>query len=97
MTKFIALFEKSGKSIPEELMIRHIDHLKNLKKNNNLLLCGPFKNSKGVIQLLQADNYDEAKKLALLDPFTAEGIFSTYTIHELIEANEENNYLLGKK
>jgi uncharacterized protein YciI len=96
VTKFIALFEKSGKSIPEELMIRHVEHLKNLKKNNSLLLCGPFKNSNGVIQILLADNYNEAKKLALLDPFTAEGIFSTYTIHELIEANDENNYLLSK-
>jgi uncharacterized protein YciI len=95
--KFIALFEKSGKPIPDALMARHVDHLKDLKKRDKLFLCGPFKDSGGVIQILSAGNYGEAEQLVLRDPFTSEGVFSTYTLHELIEANEENNYLSGGK
>jgi uncharacterized protein YciI len=91
--KFIALFEKSGKPISDDLMVRHIDHLRNLKKRDKLFLCGPFKDSNRVVQILLSGNYGEAEQLVLQDPFTSEGIFSTYTLHELIEANEENNYL----
>jgi len=97
MTKFIALFEKNEKPIPKEVMASHIDHLKILKKNNKLFLCGPFKNNNGVIQILLADNYSEAEQLVLRDPFTSEGVFAKYTLHELIEANEENNYLFSGK
>jgi uncharacterized protein YciI len=91
--KFIALFEKGRKPISDDLLARHIDHLRNLKKENRLFLCGPFKDSNRVIQILFAGNYNEAEQIVLQDPFTSEGIFSKYTLHELIEANEENNYL----
>ena len=95
--KFIALFEKSGKPISDDLMVRHVDHLKNLKKGDKLFLCGPFKDNNEVIQILLADDYNEAEQLVLRDPFTFEGIFIKYTLHELIEANEANNYLYKEK
>jgi uncharacterized protein YciI len=95
--KFIALFEKSGKPISDDLMARHIDHLRNLKKKDKLFFCGPFKNSNRVIQILFTGNYSEAEQIVLQDPFTSEGVFSKYTLHELIEANEENNYLSNGK
>jgi uncharacterized protein YciI len=94
MTKFIVTFEKGDKPMQQELLLKHIDHLRNLRKKNVLFLCGPFKNSNRVIQILMAENYAEAEQYVLLDPFTAEGVFARYTIDELIESNEENNYLL---
>jgi uncharacterized protein YciI len=95
MTKFIVLCEKNiDKPCGRELFVRHVEHLKNLKKKDILFLCGPFKDNNGVIQILKAESYKEAEQYVLSDPFTSEGVFLKYTLHELNEATEENNYLL---
>ncbi|MFP3043932.1 YciI family protein [Treponema primitia] len=95
MIKFVALFEKSKeKTASNELLLRHVAHLKNLKKVNHLFLCGPLRNSNKVIQIILADDIEEAEKYLRMDPFTAEGIFETYTVFELNEANDNNNWLL---
>lgn len=95
MTKFVILCKKNAdKRFPRELFVRHVEHLRNLKKKNILFLCGPFKDRDEVIQIIKADSYEEAERYIRLDPFTSEGFFSEYTIRELIEATEENNYLL---
>jgi uncharacterized protein YciI len=96
MSKFVALFNKSGESVSDELMTRHVEHLRNLRKQGKLVLCGPLKDSNEVLQILSAENCEEAHRLALDDPFTEEGFFSDCSLHELVEATEENNYLLKK-
>jgi uncharacterized protein YciI len=93
--KFIALIEKKNSNpAPRDLMLKHIDHLKALRKTGILFLCGLFHNENKVIQILNAADMAEADALVRRDPFTVSGFFADYTIHELIEANEENNYLL---
>ena len=77
------------------MLLVHIEHLRNLRKQGKLFLCGPFKNSAKVLQVLIADNYEEAEKYVLQDPFTSAGFFAGYTLYELVEANEDNNYLLS--
>jgi len=59
-----------------------------------LFLCGPFKDDNGGLQILNANSYEEAEKYVLQDPFIAQKYYTRYTIHELIEANEGNNYLM---
>jgi uncharacterized protein YciI len=96
MIKFIVLYEKNTDKIcTRELFVRHAEHLRNLKKKDILFLCGPFKDNNGVIQILKAKSYKEAEQYVLMDPFMSEGFFLKYAIHELNEANEENNYLLN--
>jgi uncharacterized protein YciI len=94
MAKFVILFEKSKRDAPREALLRHIDHLRNLRKKNILFLCGPFTNHNGAMQILDAKNYEDAEGYAQSDPFTTEGYFSKYTIYEWIDSNEGNNYLL---
>jgi uncharacterized protein YciI len=94
MSKFVAIFEISDKSRPRDALIRHIDHLRALRKKNILFMCGPFKDTNKAMQILEADNYEEADRYAKQDPLTIEGYFTGYVLYEWIEGNEENNYLL---
>ena len=46
--------------------------------------------------MIKAENLEEAEFIANCAPFTKNGYYQNYEIHEFIEANEENNYLLGE-
>jgi uncharacterized protein YciI len=95
MIKFVALMEKSSeKTASNELLLEHVVHLKNLKKDNHLFICGPLANSNKVMQIILAGDIKEAEKYLQMDPFAAEGVFESYTIFELNEANDDNNWLL---
>jgi uncharacterized protein YciI len=96
MPKFVAIFDISDKPQPREALLRHIDHLKALRKKNVLFMCGPLKDANKAIQILEAGTYEEADRYAKQDPFTGEGYFSGYALYEWIEANEENDYLQKK-
>ena len=47
----------------------------------------------GAILILEAKSLKEAEDHILQDPVIVRGHYD-YTLHELIEANEENNFLL---
>ncbi len=72
----------------------HVEHLKRLDKNGQLVLCGPFKDYAGGIVIIKADSIKEAKIIAESDPLVVEG-FSTYKLRTLELADKENNYLLN--
>jgi uncharacterized protein YciI len=93
MPKFAAIFDLSDKPQGKEALTRHIDHLKALWKKGALFMCGPLKDAKKALQILEAGTYEEADRYARQDPFTVEGYFSGYALYEWIESNEENNYL----
>lgn len=46
------------------------------------------------IQILICDSIDEAINLVKNDPFIKERYYATYEVNELIEANENNNWLI---
>jgi uncharacterized protein YciI len=81
------------KPLSEALVRRHVEHLKALKEQGKLILCGPFKDYPGGMVIFSAENLKEAMDIANLDPFIASGC-KTYEIRTLELANEENNYLL---
>ena len=94
MRKFIVILKnKRQGELSPDLLNRHVDHLRKLDKMGKLFLCGPFKDNNAAIQILAADSYDEAKCWVEQDPFVEERYYQTYDLNEIIEANEQNNWL----
>lgn len=84
---------QNRKPLNEELVKSHVEHLKRLKDQGKLVLCGPFTDYPGGMVILLARDLDEATNIAKADPFIASGCKS-FEIRTLEPANEENNYLL---
>lgn len=84
---------KNQKPLNEEIVKNHVEHLKELKSQGRLVLCGPFSDYPGGMVVFLAEDLAEATKIAEADPFIASG-YKTFEIRTLEQANEENNYLL---
>ena len=85
---------KNQKPLNEEVVKGHVEHLKELKRQGKLVLCGPFTDYPGGMVVFTAEDLEEAKKIAESDPFMALG-YKTCEVRTLELANEEDNYLLG--
>ncbi|MFT4145481.1 MAG: YciI family protein [Mobilitalea sp.] len=81
------------KPLNEELIKSHVEHLKELKRQGKLVLCGPFEDYPGGMVVFQAENIEEATHIAKADPFISSGCKS-FELRTLEEAKEDNNYLL---
>ncbi|WP_242974010.1 YciI family protein [Anaerocolumna aminovalerica] len=81
------------KPLNEELIKSHVEHLKKLKSQGKLVLCGPFTDYPGGMVVFLAEDLAEAMNIAKADPFIASGCKS-FEIRTLESANDENNYLL---
>ena len=93
MSKYVALYKlKERKGFTGELTKKHVEHLRNLSHKNVLTLCGLLKGN-GQILILETKSLKEAETYILQDPVIVQRKYE-YKIHELIEANEENNFLL---
>ncbi|WP_221567803.1 YciI family protein [Alkalihalobacillus sp. TS-13] len=94
MRKFVAVLKNKRKGeLSEKLLSQHIEHLQKLNKNSKLFICGPIKDDDKAMQILICNTIDEAIDLVESDPFVKEGYYGDYEIYELIEANEDNNWL----
>ena len=92
------MFIERGKTynrINKEMVIKHVEFVRNLDDNGKLELCGPFKGWPGMggMIILRAESYEEADALCKTEPFVAEG-YATYKLRALRVGNRENNYLL---
>jgi len=93
MSKYVALYKlKERKGFTADLAKIHVEHLRNLSQKNVLLLCGLLKGN-GAMLILEAASLKEAQSYILQDPVILHKKYE-YVIHELIEANESNNFLL---
>lgn len=96
MKKYIgSLQEKTPELLTDELLLSHVRHLHYLEKAGALVLCGPLKDSDQAFQLLQADSLLEAQLLFFSDPFIQNGYYRNCVIHELVEANSDNHFLIS--
>ena len=84
---------KNQKPLNSDIIKRHVEHLKVLKNQGKLILCGPFADYPGGMVIISAEDINEATEIAMSDPFISSGCKS-YEIRTLELANEENNYLL---
>lgn len=95
MKKYIGFLQgKTPDELTDELLAAHANHLQHLEQTGTLLLCGPLKDSDKAFQLLQADSLLEAQLLFYSDPFIQNGYYQNCEIHELIEANAANHFLV---
>ncbi|WP_261134417.1 YciI family protein [Bacillus sp. Marseille-Q3570] len=97
MRKFVVVLKDKKKGdLTDKLLGQHIEHLQKLNQKSNLLICGPFKDDEKAMQILICNTMKEAIALVESDPFVQEGYYGDYEINELIEANEDNNWLVNK-
>jgi len=99
MEKWVyVMFIERGKTynrINREMVVKHVDFIRNLDDEGKLVLCGPFKGYPGVagMVILKADSFEEADALCRTEPFVANG-YATYKLRALKVGDRENNYLL---
>ena len=80
------LFAMIGKDGPRGQELRKIyreEHLANLRKLQEvgkLPLAGPFTDGSGSLVIFDAENIEEAKKIADNDPYVVRGIFESYDL-----------------
>ena len=86
------MHEVRCKEMTPEIIQEHIEHLKKLDSEGNLVVCGPFLERFGAVKVLKAGSIEEAKALAESDPFIREGI-ETYELLEFEYAHGGNRFL----
>lgn len=89
--KLYVMLMENKNPLNDEIIKKHVEHLKTIDKQGILYLCGPFSNYSGGIVILKTKTLDEAYQVANEDPFIKEG-YKTFTIRVLEIANKDNNY-----
>ena len=96
MNSYLVILKNKRKGeLSNDLLIRHVTYLKKLSKQGSLKLCGPFADNDGALMIYLAESIEEVEKLLNNDPFICDKYYQAYKIKEFIEANEENNWLMG--
>ena len=86
---------KTYNKINSEMVIKHVDYIRNLDDNGKLEFCGAFQGYPGVagMLILKVASYEEAEDVCKAEPFVAGG-YATYELRTLQAANRENNFLM---
>lgn len=94
MGKYVVVLSNVDKSVfNDDLVDRHIAYLRKLSKDGIIELCGPLKDVNKAMWIVNANTLDEVKNFVLEDPFVKDNFYLNYDIDELIEANEDNDFL----
>jgi len=95
MKKFVVMLkDKKAGELTQELLFRHIEHLRKMNDAGKLFLCGPFNDNDKAMQIILCESLGEVINLVESDPFVIEGYYAAYEVNEWLEANEENNWLI---
>lgn len=95
MKKFILILKNKRKGkLTNELLQAHVDHLKRYSLKGNIFLAGPFRDNDGAIQIIEVESRLLAESIVQEDPFVSEKYYQTYELNELIEANDDNDWLM---
>ena len=94
---FVMMIErgKTYNKINKAMVLKHIENIKKLDDDGQLVLCGPTKGYPGVAGMIvfKAEDDKEAEAICKSEPFVAEG-YATYKLFSMQIGNRENNYLL---
>jgi uncharacterized protein YciI len=92
-TYFAILLNKTpNRETSQELVARHVEHLRTLDAAGRLVLCGPFIDHPSGMVIVNAPTKEAAIAMAEADPFVSEGVRS-FEVRTWVVANAENNYL----
>jgi len=95
MKTFVFILKsKRRDQLTQGLLMAHGEHLQNLLKGGSLVICGPFQDNDQAMQILRAESKESAISLFQTDPFIRQKYYQDFEIHELLEANESNNWLI---
>lgn len=96
MARFLAILsDKQSGRLSDALLLAHVRHLRTQAALGHLILCGPFTDGDGAMQVLEAADAAAAQRLIEADPFVREGYYGRYVLHAFIDANEANDWLIG--
>ncbi|HUD41284.1 MAG TPA: YciI family protein [Dokdonella sp.] len=96
MARFLVILsDKQRGRLSDALLLAHVRHLRTQAALGHLILCGPFTDDDGALQVLEATDAAAAQRLVEADPFVREGYYRRYGLHAFIEANEANDWLIG--
>jgi len=59
----------------------HLANLQPLDQAGRVLLAGPLTDKTGSLIVIEADSLEEARKFALEDPYTVNGVFERVEVH----------------
>ena len=97
MQTYIMLIErgKTYNKINKAMVLKHVDHIKELDEDGRLVVGGVTKGYPGVAGMIifEAESQEEAEEFCKTEPFVAEG-YATYKLYSMRVGNKENNYLL---
>ncbi|MCL1829379.1 MAG: YciI family protein, partial [Oscillospiraceae bacterium] len=81
--------------INKAMVIKHVEHIKKLDDDGQLVTCGATKGYPGVAGMVvfNAESHEAAEAFCKSEPFVAEG-YATYKLFSLRVGSKENNYLL---
>ena len=102
MAKYAVIYEgfRKNTAAPDsakDLLISHIDFLKDMHSRGILFMCGPLKESNGMALLIfSAGSLEEAESYVSKDPFIIHKIYPNHRIYEWNEANDSNNWLIDR-
>lgn len=96
MARFVAILAgKQPGLLTEALLLAHVRHLRTQAALGHLVLCGPFTDGDGAVQVLDAADRAAARTRGEADPFVRAGYYGRYVLHEFLDANEANDWLIG--
>ncbi|MBI5629390.1 MAG: hypothetical protein HY921_00740 [Elusimicrobia bacterium] len=90
--RYVILLNKTGKPMTRDLLAGHIQHLRDLDRKGQLVLCGPFQDNGGGMLIVKAPSCEEARRIAESDPFISSG-FENYELRTWELSCEENDHL----
>lgn len=79
------------KQLNEAIILEHVQHLKQLKKDERLVICGPFTDHPGGMVVFHATSKNEALQIANQDPFIRDQ-FKSFDLYTLDVADERNDF-----
>lgn len=95
MKKFLVIYSNKDKERgSNELTCDHVEFLKEIKKKNKLLLCGPLLNQEKSVLILKEESREKALEIVYRDPFIQTHYYGKFDLSEILEANDDNNWLM---
>ena len=88
----ITLIKRPDRTLTEETIRAHVQHLERLEAEGRLVLCGPFAVGGGGTVIIKAESLEAARAVAEADPFVALGL-EEYTVRELHLSCAANNHM----